>query len=90
MAHGLPAVVSNGVGNPQTVGAAGVVAQAGSVSAFSDALTELARNPRERERLGRLARRRVAEEFARPRMLEQMREVFEEALERRPVSLPAG
>jgi glycosyltransferase involved in cell wall biosynthesis len=90
MAHGLPAVVSNGVGNPQTVGAAGVVAQAGSVSAFSDALTELARNPRERERLGRLARRRVAQEFARPRMLEQMREVFEEALERRPVSLPAG
>ena len=65
----------------------GVVAQAGSVSAFSDAL---ARNPEERERLGRLARRRVAQEFARPRMLEQMGGVFEEALERRPVSLPAG
>ena len=90
MAHRLPAVVSNGVGNPQTVGAAGVVAPAGSVSAFSDALAALASNPEERERLGRLARRRVAREFARPRMLEQMGKVFEEALERRPVSLPAG
>jgi glycosyltransferase involved in cell wall biosynthesis len=81
MAHGLPAVVSNGVGNPETVGPAGVVAQVGSVLAFSNALGELARNPAERERLGRLGRQRVAREFARPRMLEQMREAFDEALE---------
>ena len=40
MSHRLPAVVSNGVGNPETVGRAGVVVEAGSVSAFSNAFGE--------------------------------------------------
>jgi glycosyltransferase involved in cell wall biosynthesis len=80
MSHGLPAIVSNGLGNPETVGAAGIVVEIGNAPAFSSAFAALAHNPQERERLGRLGRARVAEEFTRQRMLGQMREVFEEAL----------
>lgn len=80
MGHGVAAVVSNGPGNPDAVGAAGVVCPVGDVSAFATSLARLARDPEERRRLGDAGRERITAEFSQERTLAGMRAVYEEAL----------
>jgi glycosyltransferase involved in cell wall biosynthesis len=81
MAHGLAVVVSDGAGNPDAVGDAGVVFPLGDDDVLADVLVGLAADPDERIRLGRAARERVlAEGFTRDRWLADMRRVFDAAL----------
>ncbi len=61
MAGGLPCVVSDGPGNPEAVGDAGVVVPSGDEAALRAALVRLAADPAERERLGRAARERASQ-----------------------------
>jgi glycosyltransferase involved in cell wall biosynthesis len=81
MGHELPVVVSDGAGNPEAVGEAGVVTPLGDVSALAAALRRLARHPAARAHLGAAGRERVATKFSVERYVEDMRRVFTEALE---------
>jgi len=69
MAGGLAMVVSDGPGNPEAVGEAGVVVPAGDAGALAAALLTLAGDPAERARLGAAARERVRTELTPERML---------------------
>ena len=82
MAHERPVIVSDGVGNPEAVGTAGVVVALGDVDALAEALAGLAADPAERARRGALGRERVEREFSRERYLEEMGGVFSELLRR--------
>ena len=63
MGRGLAMVVSDGPGNPEAVGDAGVVVPVGDRAAFAEALTRLATDDDERTRLGEAARERVRTTF---------------------------
>jgi glycosyltransferase involved in cell wall biosynthesis len=82
MSHSLAVVVSDGPGNPEAVGAAGIVFPAGDSAALAQALTALARDPGERERLGQAARTRVERQFRKEHFLSGMTRVYEAVLER--------
>ena len=82
MAHERPVIVSDGVGNPDAVGPAGVVVPLGDVAALAEALARLAGDPAERARRGALGRERVETEFSRERYLEEMGAVFSGLLDR--------
>ncbi len=90
MGHELPVVVSDGVGNPEAVGDAGVVTPLGDVPALATALGRLAADPAERARLGGSGRTRVSTRFSAERYAEDMRRVFTEALELATVPDRAG
>jgi glycosyltransferase involved in cell wall biosynthesis len=64
MAHGVATVVSDGPGNPEAVGDAGVVVPVGDVEAWTATLARLVADPEERARLGAAARARMADEFS--------------------------
>ena len=59
MAHGRPVVVSDGPGNPDAAGDAGLVVPVGDVDGLAAAMSRLAGDRAERARLGALGRRRV-------------------------------
>ena len=80
MGRGLPVVVSDGLGNPETVATAGVVVPLGDVRAFARAFERLAADPGERSRLGDAARERVRTVFSQERWRAEMRAAFEDAL----------
>jgi glycosyltransferase involved in cell wall biosynthesis len=80
MGHGLAMVVSDGPGNPEAVGDAGVVLPAGDVAAFATALTDLAADPVRRAALGAAARERVAREFTVDRLRAGVAAAYEAAL----------
>jgi glycosyltransferase involved in cell wall biosynthesis len=80
MAHGRPVVVSDGPGNPDAAGEAGIVVPVGDVDALAAALARLAGDRAERARLGALGRRRVLREFSPERYLAVMDELFRELL----------
>jgi glycosyltransferase involved in cell wall biosynthesis len=63
MGRGLAMVVSDGPGNPEAVGDAGVVVPVGDPEALAVALAGLAGDPGERARLGAAARERIASEL---------------------------
>jgi glycosyltransferase involved in cell wall biosynthesis len=84
MAHGLPAVVSDGPGNPEAVGETGVVVPFGDDRALAAALERLAGEPSTRASLGALARERVARNFSLASFLAATKRVYEEALAGRP------
>ena len=69
MGHGLAMVVSDGAGNPEAVGDAGLVLPYGDEGAFARAFAELAADGARRAALGRRARERVAERFTVERLL---------------------
>jgi glycosyltransferase involved in cell wall biosynthesis len=81
MAAGVPPLVSDGPGNPEAVGDAGVVFGAGDVAAFTEALVGLAADAPRRGRLGALARRRARDEFGIDRFAADMEAVFRAALQ---------
>lgn len=70
MGAGLAMVVSDGPGNPEAIGDAGIVVPRGDAVALAAVLGELARDPQRRARLGAAARDRVRSTFSRERMLE--------------------
>jgi glycosyltransferase involved in cell wall biosynthesis len=80
MSHGLPTVVSDGPGNPEAVGDAGVVFPVGDARALAGALRRLAADRDERARLGSAARERVEQRFSRALFLERMAAVYGELL----------
>jgi glycosyltransferase involved in cell wall biosynthesis len=80
MARERAVVVSDGPGNPEAVGDAGVIVPYGDAGALSAALASLAADPAERGRLGQAARRRFLERFTAERMVEETRAVYESAL----------
>jgi glycosyltransferase involved in cell wall biosynthesis len=72
MAAGTACVVSDGPGNPEAVGDAGLVFPAGDEAAARAALTRLAEDPALRARLGAAARERAATQFSIPGFLARM------------------
>jgi len=89
MAAGLPCVVSDGPGNPEAVGDAGVVFPAGDEVALREALARLAADPAERARLAEAARARAASEFSVDRFLERMGAIYAEVAAGSPADSPA-
>jgi glycosyltransferase involved in cell wall biosynthesis len=63
MGRGLAMVVSDGPGNPEAVGDAGIVVRAGDAAGFTAALSGLARDPARRAQLGAAARERIRTEL---------------------------
>ena len=63
MGAGLALVVSDGAGNPEAVGDAGIVVAVGDVEGFAAALATLAADGAQVQRLGAAARRRVLTEL---------------------------
>ena len=85
MAHGLAIVASDGSGNPDAIGDAGLLCRVGDVDALAGALVRLAADPEERRRLGTAARARAEAKFSLDRFLADMRRVFDAAI---PASTP--
>jgi len=80
MAAGVACVVSDGPGNPEAVGEAGIIFSAGDLQALRAALARLAADPAERGRLSALARERAATEFSVDRFLARMQGLYAEVL----------
>jgi len=89
MAAGLPCVVSDGPGNPEAVGDAGIVVPAGDEAALRAALARLAADPAERARLAEAARARAASEFSVDRFLERMGAIYAEVAAGSPAASSA-
>lgn len=81
MSRGLALVVSDGPGNPDAVGDAGLISSYGQPGALAGALSKLAGDPALRSRLGEAARARFAARFTAERMVEETRAVYERALD---------
>jgi glycosyltransferase involved in cell wall biosynthesis len=81
MASGLAMVVSDGPGNPEAVGDAGVVVPVGDVEAWARELAGLAADAAERDRLGRAARHSAETRFAPERFRREVEAVYDELLE---------
>jgi glycosyltransferase involved in cell wall biosynthesis len=80
MALGRAVVVSDGPGNRDAVGDAGIVFPVGDLHALGQALEQLADDVRLRESLGRDAAARARERFSLSEMLERTAGVYEQAL----------
>lgn len=79
MARGLPVIVSDGAGNPEAVGDAGLVVPFGDPSSLADALRRIASDPDLRMRLGEAARERVASELTPQQLREGVLRAYGEA-----------
>jgi glycosyltransferase involved in cell wall biosynthesis len=80
MRVGLAVVVSDGIGNPELVGDAGVVVAAGDAAALAAVLVRLAGDVGERDRLGAAARQRYAEHFTLELFQQRMAALYGELL----------
>lgn len=80
IAKGKACVVSDGPGNPDAVGEAGMVFAYGEPGALTAALVKLAGDAGLRASLGSRARARFLARFTAERMLERTREAYERAL----------
>ncbi|MFN8202172.1 MAG: glycosyltransferase family 4 protein [Solirubrobacteraceae bacterium] len=80
LASGAACVVSDGPGNPEAVGDAGIVFPAGDEAALHAALARLAADPAQRERRAAAGRARAAAEFSVGRFLERMGALYADAL----------
>jgi glycosyltransferase involved in cell wall biosynthesis len=80
MAHGVATVVSDGPGNPEAVGSAGLVFGFGDAGRLAELLRGLAADPDRRAALGELGRERVATSFSAHEMMRRTARVYEAAL----------
>jgi len=80
MAHGVATVVSDGPGNPEAVGDAGLVFPAGDAGRLAELLRELAADPARRAALAAAGRARVAATFTAQEMMRRTGAVYEAAL----------
>lgn len=83
MSLGLPAVVSDGPGNPEAVGDAGIVVPYGDVAGFAAAFARILNDERERRSLSDRARERFARCFRADEMVRRTREVYDEVVRER-------
>lgn len=81
MASGLPIVASDASAIPEVVGDSGILVPPGDVDALANALESLISNPSLRKELGERGRRRVESRYSWQRVLPQVVEVYEEAIE---------
>jgi glycosyltransferase involved in cell wall biosynthesis len=88
MGRGVAVVVSDGAGNPEAVGDAGVVVPVGNTDALRRALEELAAEPERRRGLGEAGRERVRRRYTIERWLADMHGVFGDALGDPPLRAP--
>ena len=79
MGRGVAMLVSDGAGNPEAVGDAGVVVPTGDVAAFTRELVRLATDDAARTALGEAARERVARDFTAERLVAGVRAAYERA-----------
>jgi glycosyltransferase involved in cell wall biosynthesis len=84
MGAGLALVVSDGPGNPEAVGEAGLVLALGDVPALADALVRLAGDRDELRRLGAAARARVTTTLTAARLRDGVADAYRDALGRSP------
>ena len=82
MAAGRALIVSDGPGNPETVGGTAIITPYGDIEALAVALRRLADDPAERERLGSAARSRVDADLSLERFQERWAAVYTRLLER--------
>jgi glycosyltransferase involved in cell wall biosynthesis len=80
MAHGVATVVSDGSGNPEAVGEAGLVFPAGDAVRLAELLRELAAAPARRAALAAAGRARIATAFTAEEMVRRTEAVYEAAL----------
>jgi glycosyltransferase involved in cell wall biosynthesis len=80
MGHGVATVVSDGPGNPEAVGDAGLVFPAGDADRLASLLSGLASDDARRAALAEAGHRRIATELTGARMLRETRAVYETAL----------
>ncbi len=80
MSLGRAVVVSDGPGNPDAAGDAGLVFPAGDVGALASSLARLAREPELARSLGEAAAARARERFSLTGMIDATAEVYERAL----------
>ena len=79
MGRGLAMVVSDGAGNPEAVGDAGIVLPAGDEAAFAAAFEALSGDAARRAELGRRARDRVRRNFTDTQLREGVRAAYARA-----------
>jgi glycosyltransferase involved in cell wall biosynthesis len=82
MSCGLAPVVSDGPGNPEAVGDAGLVVRSGDVEGFARAFARLRDDSAYRSQLSTKARSRVLQQFSAERMLRETKVVYDEVLRR--------
>jgi glycosyltransferase involved in cell wall biosynthesis len=80
MANGLALVVSDGPGNPEAVGNAGVVAPIGDVEAWAGQLRRLVNDPEARRGLQQEARARAEARFSVDRFRRDIEAIYDELL----------
>jgi len=85
MSSGVPCVASQVGGNPELIehGSSGLLFKAGDVEALTDHLTSLASDAIRRRAIGLSGRKRIVENFALQRMLEQYSELYRDAFHHR-------
>jgi glycosyltransferase involved in cell wall biosynthesis len=81
MGAGLAMVVSDGPGNPEVVGDAGVIVPVGDRALLAEALAGLATDDARRARLGAAARERVRTTFTLERLRARTYEIYRAALQ---------
>jgi glycosyltransferase involved in cell wall biosynthesis len=80
MSYGLPVIASDGPGNPEAVGDAGLICPVGDVEGLRAAMRRLADHPEEREQFAQAARERAMSKFSLSRFLRDVDEVFADAI----------
>lgn len=90
LGHGLATIVSDGPGNPEAVGSAGLIFPVGDERRLADHLLALAADPQLRGNLGEAGRARITDELSVERMLQGTRAVYEAALKVPVDGLDAG
>lgn len=80
MGNGLATVVSDGAGNPEAVGAAGIVVPFGDADALAAVFRRLTTDRQERERLATAARERVRTRFSADSLRGGMAAIYEDVL----------
>jgi glycosyltransferase involved in cell wall biosynthesis len=90
MGHGLAIVASDGHGNPEAVGDAGLEFPVGDREALVAALVRLSSDPALRSRLGARAAVRVRDHFTADRFIAETEAVYRQALGRVTEPAQAG
>jgi glycosyltransferase involved in cell wall biosynthesis len=80
LGHGVPAVVSDSGGLPETVGSFGAVVRAGDAGSLADALVNVQEHYSEARAAARAGRAWVREEFSTERHLDRLLEIYAAAL----------
>jgi glycosyltransferase involved in cell wall biosynthesis len=88
MASGLPVVASDCSSLPEQIdnGNGGFLCPVGDVNAFAEKINFLADSPKLRREMGEYNRAKVEKMFTLDRMVKEYQELFDEVLDRLPIS----